>query len=72
MRISPDGKKNLLFVLNFTPVERDSFRIGVPFKTKYKLVLGDNEADQKKTLTAVREIVMDIRSHCLLTYISME
>ena len=55
MRISPDGKKNLLFVLNFTPVERDSFRIGVPFKTKYKLVLGDNEADQKKTLTAVKE-----------------
>ena len=54
MRISPDGKKNLLFVLNFTPVERDSFRIGVPFKTKYKLVLGDNEVDQKKTLTAVK------------------
>ena len=54
MRISPDGKKNLLFVLNFTPVERDSFRIGVPFKTKYKLVRGDNEADQKKTLTAVK------------------
>ena len=54
MRISPDGKKNLLFVLNFTPVERDSFRIGVPFKTKYKLVLGDNEAYQKKTLTAVK------------------
>ena len=54
MRISPNGKKNLLFVLNFTPVERDSFRIGVPFKTKYKLVLGDNEADQKKTLTAVK------------------
>ena len=54
MRISPDGKKNLLFVLNFTPVERASFRIGVPFKTKYKLVLGDNEADQKKTLTAVK------------------
>ena len=54
MRISPNGKKNLLFVLNFTPVERDSFRIGVPFKTKYKLVLGDNEADQKQTLTAVK------------------
>ena len=54
MRISPDGKKNLLFVLNFTPVERDRFRIGVPFKTKYKLVLGDNEADQKKTITAVK------------------
>ena len=54
MRISPDGKKNLLFILNFTPVERDRFRIGVPFKTKYKLVLGDNEADQKKTLTAVK------------------
>jgi len=53
MRISPTGKKNLLFVLNYTPVDRDNFRVGVPFKTKYKLVLGDDEENQKKTLEAV-------------------
>lgn len=76
MRISPDGKKNLLFVLNFTPVERDSFRIGVPFKTKYKLVLGDNEADQKKTLTAVKgdcdgypqSLLIDLHKYGIVVY----
>ncbi len=76
MRISPDGKKNLLFVLNFTPVERDNFRIGVPFKTKYKLVLGDNEADQKKTLTAVngdcdgypQSLLIDLHKYGIAVY----
>ena len=52
VRVSPDGKKHLLFVLNFTPVERDNFRIGVPAKGKYKLVLGNDERNQKKQLTA--------------------
>ena len=35
IRISPDKKKHLLFVLNFTPVERMHHRIGVPIKGKY-------------------------------------
>ena len=54
VRVSPDGKKHLLFVLNFTPVARDNFRIGVPAKGKYKLVLGSDEANQKKQLTAIK------------------
>lgn len=52
VRISEDKKKNLLFVLNFTPVERDNFRIGVPAKGKYKLVLGSDEDNQKKSLAS--------------------
>lgn len=54
IRISPDNNKHLLFVLSFTPVERNKFRIGAPLKCKYKLVLGSNEDIQKKTLTAVK------------------
>jgi len=54
IRISPDNNKHLLFVLSFTPVERNKFRIGAPLKDKYKLVLGSNEDIQKKTLTAVK------------------
>ncbi len=54
IRISPDNNKHLLFVLSFTPVERNKFRIGAPLKGKYKLVLGSNEDIQKKTLTAVK------------------
>ena len=52
-RVSPDGKKNLLFVFNFTPVERKNFKVGVPAKGKYKLVLGSDEKNQKKVLTSV-------------------
>ena len=54
IRISPDNNKHLLFVLSFTPVERNKFRIGAPLNGKYKLVLGSNEDIQKKTLTAVK------------------
>ena len=54
IRISPDNNKHLLFVLSFTPVERNKFRIGAPLKGKYKLVLGSNEDIQKKTLTVVK------------------
>ena len=52
MRLSPDGRKNLLFVLNFTPVARDNFRVGVPVSCKYKLVLGSDENNQAKELIA--------------------
>lgn len=51
IRISPDGKKNLLFVLNFTPVARKQFRVGVPADCKYRLVLGSHEKTQAKQLT---------------------
>ncbi len=52
VRISPDGKKHLLFVLNFTPVERKNFRIGFPGKRcKLKKVLGN--AELPETLTPV-------------------
>lgn len=66
IRISPDNNKHLLFVLSFTPVERNKFRIGAPLKGKYKLVLGSNEDIQKKTLTAVKVIATDISSLFLL------
>lgn len=55
VRVSPDGKKHLLFVLNFTPVERPSFKIGVPTAGKYKLVMGSDEKHQKKTISAIKE-----------------
>lgn len=43
MRKSEDGKNNLLFVLNMTPVARENFRVGVPKKKKYKLVLNSDD-----------------------------
>ncbi len=42
IRRDETGKKSLLFVINFTPVSRPDYRVGVPKKGKYTLVL-DNE-----------------------------
>ena len=37
-----DGKDNLLFVINMTPVERKDFQVGVPFSGKYVHILDSN------------------------------
>ncbi len=42
-RKSKSGKKNLLFVCNFTPMEWKDYRIGVSKKKVYKLLLDSNE-----------------------------
>ncbi|MCC2255386.1 1,4-alpha-glucan branching protein GlgB [Ruminococcus sp. CLA-AA-H200] len=44
VRHSKDGKKNLLFVINFTPVERPDYRVGVPRRKQLKLVLNSDDA----------------------------
>ena len=43
VRYSPDGQENLLFICNYTPIARGDYRVGVPDKKKYKLIL--NSAD---------------------------
>ena len=44
MRHSKDNKKNLLFVCNFTPMERPDYRVGVPRRKQLKLVLNSDDA----------------------------
>ena len=41
-------KKNLLFICNFTPVDRDDYRVGVPKRGNYTVIL-DNEHGSYKT-----------------------
>ena len=49
-------KKNLLFVINFTPMERPDYRVGVPRRGKYHLILdqshGAYAASQMPAYTA--------------------
>ena len=45
IRWSPTKRNNLLFVCNFTPVERKDYWVGVDKKKQYKLIL--NSADPK-------------------------
>lgn len=43
VRKSPTGRNNLLFVINYTPVAREDYRVGVPKKKQYKLILNSKD-----------------------------
>ena len=43
VRKSFSGKKNLLFVINFTPMAYDDYRVGVPENKKLKLLLNSED-----------------------------
>ena len=58
VRKSPTGRNNMLIICNFTPVAHADYRVGVPKKGKYTLIL-DNEhgllsADAQTAVTAER------------------
>lgn len=42
-RKAENGKNNLLFVLNMTPMMWEGYKVGVPKKKKYKLLLNSDE-----------------------------
>ncbi len=43
VRRSKDGKNNLLFMINFTPVERSDYQVGVPKNKSYELILNSED-----------------------------
>ena len=43
VRKSPTGRNNLLFVINYTPVVREDYRVGVPKRKQYKLILNSKD-----------------------------
>ena len=45
IRWAPDGKNNLIFVCNFTPLARPDYCVGVPREGKYELIL-DSRAEK--------------------------
>ncbi len=63
IRYSADKKSNLLFVLNFTPVERKDYRAGVPKKGSYRLVFDEShglyESVEKGNTVLSEEIKWD-------------
>ena len=44
IRRDETGKKNLMFIINFTPVERPDYRVGVPKRGRYTLLLDSHGA----------------------------
>lgn len=43
VRKSADGKQNMLFVINMTPVMYEKYRVGVPVNAQYKLILNSDD-----------------------------
>ena len=43
LRKAPSSRRGLVFVLNMTPVKYEGYRVGVPVKGRYKLVLNSTE-----------------------------
>lgn len=60
IRHGKDRKKNLLFVCNFTPMERPDYQVGVPKKGNYTLLLDNKHgmyqpSEKPDVLRAVKE-----------------
>ena len=55
VRKSPTKRNNRLVVCNFTPVERPDYRVGVPKKKQYTLVLDENGQTAKKVFKAEKQ-----------------
>lgn len=64
IRRSKDGKKNLLFVCNFTPVERKDFKVGVPRRKQYKLILNSDDKKYGGTGRKRSEVYKAVKSEC--------
>lgn len=64
IRYAKNGKKRLLFICNFTPVERQDYRVGVPLRKQYKLVLNSDEKQYGGTGEARPEVYRALKQEC--------
>ena len=64
VRKSKDGKNNLLFVINFTPVAREDYRVGVPKNKTYKLVLNSEDPKFNGTDKNRKESYKAVKKEC--------
>ena len=55
VRKSPTKRNNILVVCNFTPVARPDYRVGVPKKKQYKLILDENGITDPKIFKAEKK-----------------
>jgi len=64
MRHSENGRSNLLFVINFTPVARPDYRVGVNRRKQYKLVLNSDDAQFGGSGKERPEIYKAVKKEC--------
>ncbi|MCC8067559.1 MAG: 1,4-alpha-glucan branching protein GlgB [Clostridiales bacterium] len=64
VRHSANGKNNLLFVVNFTPVDRPDYRVGVPRRKQYKLILNSDAVEFGGTGKEQPEVYKAVKQEC--------
>ena len=64
VRKSPTGRNNLLFVINCTPVARDDYRVGVPKKKQYRLVLNSKDPKFGGDVPVEKTVYMAQKKEC--------
>ena len=64
VRRAEDDRKCLLFIVNMTPMKWENYRVGVPAKKKYKLVLNSDEVRFGGNGNAVPEILQAEEKPC--------
>ena len=64
VRHSENGKNNLLFVINFTPVARPDYRVGVPRRKQYKLILNSDAAEFGGSGKEQPEVYKAVKQEC--------
>ena len=64
MRHGKGGKKNLLFVINFTPMARDDYRVGVPRRKQYKLVMNSDDLQYGGKGEVRPKVYKAVKSEC--------
>lgn len=63
-RKSSDGKNNVLFIINMTPMRWENYKLGVPKKKKYKLVLNSDDTRFGGQGAQVPEEIMAVKEEC--------
>ena len=64
IRKSPTGRNNLLFVINCTSVARDDYRVGVPKKKQYRLVLNSKDPKFGGNVPVEKTVYMAQKKEC--------
>ena len=64
VRHSSSGRNSMLFVCNFTPVARPDYRVGVPKRKKYTLLLSSDEERFGGSGQMRPEVYQAVKSEC--------
>lgn len=64
VRHGKSGRNNLLFICNFTPVARPDYRVGVPKKKKYTLILNSDDPKYGGSGEERPAVYQSVKSEC--------